>query len=41
MEKRFPKMFDDFDMSIQCEELEDYFNYNDRFEDPRYPDEED
>ena len=40
MEKRFLKMFDDFDMSIQCEELEDYLNYNDRFEDPRYPDEE-
>ena len=33
-------MFDDFDMNIQCEELEDYLNYNDRFEEPRYPDEE-
>ena len=33
-------MFDGFDMNIQCEELEDYLNYNDRFEDPRYPDEE-
>ena len=33
-------MLDDFDMNIQCEELEDYFNYNDRFEDPRYLDEE-
>ena len=41
MEKRFSKMFDDFDINIQCEELEDYFNYNDRFEDPRYLDEED
>ena len=26
-------MFDDFDMNIQCEELEDYFNYNDILED--------
>ena len=41
MEKRFLKMFDDFDMNIQCEELEDYFNYNVRFEDPRYLYEED
>ena len=40
MEKRFLKMFDDFDMNIQCEELEDYFNYNNRFEDPRYLEEE-
>ena len=36
MEKRFSKMFDDFDMNIQCEELEDYSNYNDRFDDLRY-----
>ena len=34
-------MFDDFDMNIQCEELEDYLNYNDRFDDLRYLYEED
>ena len=32
MEKRFLKMFDDFDMNIQCEELEEYFEWTDRFE---------
>ena len=36
MEKRFLKMFDDFDMNIQCEELEDYFNYDDILEDLQY-----
>ena len=25
-------MFDDFDMNIQCEELEKYFEWTDRFE---------
>ena len=45
-------MLDDFDMNIQCDEyldyldqLEDYYEYglawSDRFEDPRYLDEED
>ena len=41
MKKRFLKMFDDFDMNIQCEELEDYSNYNNRFDDLRYLYEED
>ena len=36
MEKRFLKMFDDFDMNIQCEELVDYFNYDDFLEDLQY-----
>ena len=29
-------MFDDFTTQIQCEELAEVINYNDRFEDPRY-----
>ena len=40
MEKRFLKMFDDFDTAIQCEEFEEYLEWADRFEDPRYLDEE-
>ena len=32
MEKRFLKMFDDFDTAIQCEELEEYLEWADRFE---------
>ena len=35
MEKRFLKMFDDFDMNIQCEELYDDeygLEWSDRFE---------
>ena len=43
MEKRFLNMPDDFDMNIQCEELYDDeygLEWADRFEDPRYLDEE-
>lgn len=32
MEKRFLKMFDDFDTAIQCEDLEEYFEWADCFE---------
>lgn len=34
------KKIDDFDIQIQSDELAEIINYNDKFEDPRYQDEE-